>query len=65
MAAGTSRILRYVLFAFFVGIALSIFLALANSAIGCYDSLFHIPFIDTQTGNTWGLKLREVEGEEK
>jgi len=50
MAAGSSRIIRYVLFAFFVGR----FLYQSNPAScltvvsGCYDSLLHILLLDTE-----------------
>lgn len=47
MAAGTSRILRYVLFAFFVGVKRKDILALADCVIGHYDALFHIIIVNT------------------
>ena len=42
-----------------------IFLAQADSIIGYHRPLFHIFLLNTQTGNTWWVQFREVEGQER
>ena len=57
MAAGTSRILRYVLFAFFVGVMTIMGFPQADSTIGYYDPLFYILLLHTETGHARWLEL--------
>ena len=42
-----------------------IFLARADNVIGYHRPLFHIFFFDTQTGHTWWVQFREVEGQKR
>ena len=63
MAAGTSRILRYVLLAFFVGLSVvNVWWPRADRKPGCHDIVFCIILINTEIHR---VKLRTMEDEQE
>ena len=62
MAAGNARIIRYVLFAFFVRHPfLRSNVNLAEYRLGYYDLVFRIIFVNTETSITYKHRLRQME----